>query len=208
MESLPPLMTGIVVVLLFSCFVKIATTLSILKFGMGLQGFGLSAVVFALSLALTLLVMEPTFAKFGGVEGVIAGKIPSDPAFQERIKPFLEKNSDHQVLMSFSSLRSKLHADKAVPAQDAEPEQQQQSRPISVLASAFLVSELMDAFRIGLVILLPFLLIDLLVANIAAAMGMQELNQAAVAVPLKLLLFIAVDGWLMISEKLIRGYVF
>lgn len=219
MESLSPFLSGIVAILLLSCFVKIATALSILRFGIGLPGMGFGAVVLLLSFALSLMAMEPVFQRFGGADAILSGKIPNNAQFYKEVRPFLEHNTDRLVLTRLSNLQGGVQSGMqgvgvaAAAESDAESESENGGKnktpqPLSLLAASFLISELMRAFQIGLVILLPFFIIDLLVVNISTAVGFTELSPLTLALPLKLLLFIAVDGWLMVSEKLVSGYVF
>ena len=77
----------------------------------------------------------------------------------------------------------------------------------AVLAPAFVVSELRRAFTIGFLVFLPFLVVDLLVANVLLALGLTQLSPTSVALPFKLLLFVAVDGFRLIARGLVLGYV-
>ena len=76
-----------------------------------------------------------------------------------------------------------------------------------VIIPAFVISELAEAFQIGFVIFLPFLIIDMTVSNILLSMGMFQVSPITVAMPFKLLLFVLVDGWYLITEGLVRGYI-
>jgi len=76
-----------------------------------------------------------------------------------------------------------------------------------VVAPAFVNNELKEAFTIGFLIFLPFLVLDLLVASVLASIGFQQLQPSTVALPFKLLLFVAVDGWLIVARGLLLGYV-
>ena len=78
---------------------------------------------------------------------------------------------------------------------------------ITVLAPAFILTELTEAFQIGFLIFVPFLVIDLVVSNLLLAMGMHMLSPVTVSLPLKLLLFVLVDGWTLILQGIVLGYV-
>ena len=78
---------------------------------------------------------------------------------------------------------------------------------LSVIVPAFVVTELLAAFALGFAIYLPLLVIDLVVANVLLALGMQMLNPSQVSLPFKLLLFVAADGWGLLAEALVTGYV-
>jgi type III secretion protein R len=79
---------------------------------------------------------------------------------------------------------------------------------LSVIVPAFVVTELLEAFALGFAIYLPFLVIDLVVANVLLALGMQMLNPGQISLPFKLLLFVAIDGWGLLAQTLVTGYKF
>jgi type III secretion protein R len=94
--------------------------------------------------------------------------------------------------------RARASSPGAAPATDDD---------LAVLAPAFIVSELRRAFTIGFLVFLPFLVVDLLVANVLLALGLQQLSPTSVALPFKLLLFVAVDGWKLLARGLVLGYL-
>ena len=77
---------------------------------------------------------------------------------------------------------------------------------LTVVIPAFLVTELLEAFTLGFAIYLPFLVIDLVVANVLIGLGMQMMNPTQISLPFKLLLFVAADGWGLLAEALVTGY--
>jgi type III secretion protein R len=96
-------------------------------------------------------------------------------------------------------------------ARNARPEPQRAevgADDLVVLIPAFVTTELYEAFALGFAIYLPFLVIDLVVANVLLALGMQMLSPTQVSLPFKLLLFVAVDGWALLSQALVAGYRF
>ena len=76
-----------------------------------------------------------------------------------------------------------------------------------VIIPAFVISELKEAFQIGFIIFVPFLVIDMIVANILMALGMQMLSPTTISLPFKLLLFVVIDGWYLVTKGLITGYI-
>ena len=80
-------------------------------------------------------------------------------------------------------------------------------RSFQVLIPAFVISELKEAFQIGFIVFLPFLIIDMVVANILLGLGMMMLSPTTIALPFKILLFVLVDGWFLIVQGLVLGYV-
>lgn len=202
MEALPPFVIGMLAVLMMTCFVKVLASLTMLTYGLGLQGASFNLVALALALGLSLLIMSPQIEAAGGLEAALASESEGSEGLETRFRPFLEKHAHPDVTDRFSALRDKLE-----PKQEREAKQPASERPISVLLAAFLVSELKEAFQVGFVILVPFLAIDLAVVNLLMALGITQISTLAVTLPLKILLFFAIDGWTLISEKLINGYI-
>lgn len=193
MEILPPALLGAAAVLLLTSFVKVFTALSVLRLGLGLYGVGFSAVVGAVALASALYLSEPLLSS--SISGAAA---PSVPTIESKFTPFLRANTDEKVVQKLIALRPEPSA-KSASAAEAQP-------GFAVLTLAFLIDELQEAFRIAVLLLLPFLVVDLLVANILLVVGMQQLAPAAVALPFKLLLFFIVGGWELVMVKLLSGY--
>jgi type III secretion protein R len=197
MDALPAYMTGLLAVLLLSSFVKILTTLNIARYGIGLEGSAFGMVIIAISLGLSLLVMSPQVDQAGGVEALLGAH--DSATLEKNFRPFIEKHTDKSVKDRFTLLAKKLR-----PATETTPTTPSQF-PIDI--AAFLISQVKDAFILGFMILVPFLVVDLLCANVLMAIGVQQLPVAVIALPLKILLFFAIDGWTLLSEKLINGYI-
>jgi type III secretion protein R len=187
-------------------FVKIATVLSIVRGAIGAQSVPSSTVVLALSAALTLLAMGPVGAKIAERLQPLLARSLSDPteliantvdAVREPLRGFLAGNSSAKERERFLNLARKKQAGGS-PVSDTD---------LMVVVPAFLVTELLEAFSLGFAIYLPFLVIDLVVANVLLGLGMQTLNPNQISLPFKLLLFVAADGWGLLAESLVTGYV-
>lgn len=194
-----------VVLLCTTAFVKISTVLEIARNAMGANGIPSSSVVFALSVALTLLAMAPVIDR-------ISERAANDPATQqgddtaklgallsvakEPVRAFLKANTASNEVQRFAAVAAKTSRSN-VPQDDS----------FAVLAPAFVVSELTRAFVMGVALLLPFLVIDLIVANVLSALGTTNLNATHVSLPMKLLLFVSVDGWGLLGQSLVSSYV-
>lgn len=227
-----PLLQGISALLLFTAFIKIATTLVILRQGIGVQGGGFGVVIVAVSGVLAVVMVEPQLRPLGGVEKVLTSSDSS--ALQEAFRPYLEKHVDEKFLArlsravarnqtpgSQSSTAAGKHQDEGsradesstgrvqavVPGQPnvAAPEPPTTARPFLLLVAAFVLGELQQAFSLGVMLLIPFVVVDLLVVNALAALGVSTVPAAVLSFPLKLMLFVAVDGWNLIGEKLLGG---
>jgi len=190
-------------------FAKIATVLYIARAGIGAPEVPSGAVVIALSAALTLLAMAPVATRIS-----------------DRMLPLLEPTaaaaSDHLVRDVVSAvgepLRGFLRANATTRHTDRFYELLRNAHPpadrqairkddLRVVIPAFLVTELMEAFALGFAILLPFLVIDFVVASVLAGLGMTALSPTQVSLPFKLLLFVAADGWSRLAEALVTGYL-
>jgi flagellar biosynthesis protein FliP len=197
------LMTALTVlpslVLGMTAFTRIIIVLSILRQALGTQQTPPNQVLVALALFLTFFVMQPTMTQFydEALSPYLDGQMPADQAVETGtriIKAFLIENTRQNDLMMFQQL-----------AGDG-PYATQDEVPLSVLLPAFMTSELKTAFQIGFLIFLPFLVIDMVVASILMALGMMMLSPMLVALPIKLLLFVLVDGWALTVGSLAATY--
>jgi flagellar biosynthesis protein FliP len=183
---------SLVPLLLVMCtsFVRIVVVLSLVRSAIGASALPPNAVLTGLALVLTLVVMAPTAQRIGrdAVDPYSKGTISASQAFTRAIVPL-------RVFM----LRQARTADVAVFERIARrrPEPARQA-PITVLVPAFVVGELRSAFAIGFALYLPFVAIDLAVAAMLMGLGMMMLSPPVVSLPVKLLLFVMVDGWAML----------
>jgi len=187
------------IVLGMTAFTRIIIVLSILRQALGTQQTPPNQVLIALALFLTFFVMQPTLTEFydTAMGPYLDGAMPADQAIRQGsavLKAFLIENTRQNDLMMFQQM-----------AGDA-PYASQDEVPLSVLLPAFLTSELKTAFQIGFLIFLPFLVIDMVVASILMALGMMMLSPMLVSLPIKLLLFVLVDGWALTVGSLAATY--
>jgi type III secretion protein R len=192
-----------------TAFVKISTVLQIVRSAIGAQGVPSNTVIMALATALTLIAMAPVGQRIfdraspllnnrTGKEDTTALIEKGIDAVREPMREFLEKNASEKEKNRFF-----------VVAKNARTEAERAKlgpNDLTVLVPAFVVTELTEAFAIGFLIFLPFLVIDLVVANVLLALGMQMLNPTQVSLPFKLLLFVAIDGWGLLAQALVSGY--
>ncbi len=185
MLSLVPL-----VLVMCTSFVRIVVVLSLVRSAIGASALPPNAVLTGLALVLTLVVMAPTAQQIG--------RDALDPYSQGRLSPSQALTRTMGPLRSFM-LRQTRAADVAlferVAHRAPEPERQ---APITVLVPAFVVGELRSAFAIGFALYLPFVAIDLAVAAMLMGLGMMMLSPPVVSLPVKLLLFVMVDGWALL----------
>lgn len=188
-------------------FVKISTVLQIVRSAIGAQSVPSNTVVMALATALTLIAMAPVGQKmFDRLAPIVSGKgkdttslvTEGAAAVGEPMREFLAKNASEKERARF-----------LVVARESRPEADRAKvgpEDLTVLVPAFIVTELGEAFAVGFLVFLPFLVIDLVVANVLLALGMQMLSPTQVSLPFKLLLFVAIDGWGLLAQALVAGY--
>ncbi len=185
----------------FACltsFMRFIIVFSILKTALGTQSVPPAIIIIGLSIIMTLYTMAPTFGKM-----YEAGKVPYEKtqnvlvAMQEGSEPlkeFMMKQTTKEDLAVFIELSG-----KPQPATPADVS-------IFDVAPAFMVGELKKSFEIGFIIFVPFVILDLVVANVLLALGMMMLSPTIISLPFKLLIFIAVDGWGLVVNGLIQSF--
>lgn len=188
------------ILVMTTSFVRIVVVLSLLRTAMGLQQAPPNAVIISLSLFLTAFVMAPTFeaAYKDGIEPFMAEAIELEDALPRAsapIKVFMAKHVQDDDLALFMGMAN------------IETLESAEAAPFHVLAPAFMISELKRAFEIGFMIFLPFLVIDLVVASILMSMGMMMLPPVTISMPFKLIFFVLVDGWRLLSGSLVESFV-
>jgi len=187
------------IAMMVTCLPFMIVVLSILRQGVGLQQAPPNMLIVSLALFLTYFVMEPVFidAWQSGVKPLLAAEITEQQAIAATLEPFrtfmqARVANDALVILNDSRLNPEDLGDGAVS--------------YSLLVPSFVLSELQRAFEIGFVVLLPFLIIDLLVASILMAMGMMMVPPAIVSLPFKVAFFVLTNGWVAVSGALVRGY--
>lgn len=191
-------------VVMGTSFLKLAIVFSILRSALGIQQVPPNMAIYGLALVLSLFIMAPTAMSVKAQWDPPHGAV-SSPWLQgwdgHAIGPyrrFLQKNSDEKEVHYFRNLIT-----RTWPV-----EEQRRVKPDSllILLPAFTVSQLSQAFRIGLLIYLPFLAIDLLVSNVLLAMGMMMVSPMTISLPFKLLIFLLAGGWNQILSQLVQSF--
>ncbi|MBL8913128.1 MAG: type III secretion system export apparatus subunit SctR [Archangium sp.] len=192
-------------IMMLTSFSKIVVVLSIVRSALGTQQAPPTMVITGLAAVLSVTVMTPTFEKMyaagraGWVEGADATSLMSQSAaVLMPLKDFLVKHGSAEERARFVDMAREL---RPVEESDLVGEQD-----LSVIVPAFVITELKEALIIGFLLFLPFLVLDMLIANVLLALGMQTLSPSQVSLPFKILLFVAVDGWALLSKGLILGY--
>ena len=179
-------------------FLRFVVVFSMLKTAMGTQQVPPSIVIIGLSMILTFFTMGPTFERMYQMGSVPYQKnqniIEAINEGSKPLKEFMMKQTRQSDLAFFVELSQKT------------PPETPDEVTIWQVAPAFIISELKTAFEIGFIIFVPFIVLDLVVANILLALGMFMLSPTIISLPFKLLIFIAVDGWALIVQGLVQSY--
>lgn len=197
--------------MMMTSFVKISVVLSILRNAIGTQQIPPAPVVTGFALILTFFVMSPVFTEAAREAGFQSGRplpvlasaedyLGAFERAREPFRRFLGRHCHKADLVTFYELANQM---QGLPAG---------SRTLAtdrfqVLAPAFVTSQLVEGFLIGFLIYLPFLVIDLVVANILMAMGMTMMSPTTISLPIKLIFFVLMNGWLSLVHVLVIDYL-
>ena len=181
-----------------TCFVRFIVVLGFVRTGLATASSPPNQVLTGLALFMTIFLSAPIAEQMYSLGGkpYMDGKMDVQTALTAASPPLrhflLARTSDDDLRLFYDVT----HAPRPVTADDV---------PLRIAIPAFIVSELRTAFRIGLAILLPFLVIDLVVASVLTALGMVMVPPQVVSLPIKLLIFVLIDGWHLVVESLLRG---
>ena len=188
------------ILIMVTSFPRFIIAFSILRAGIGLQSTPANLIIISLSLFMTFYVMSPTFdqAWNNGVRPLMDNQISETEAFERISDPFrtfMVRNVRDQDFDLFADL-----------ARERGDTVERETVDLRVLVPAFMISEIRRGFEIGFLIVLPFLVIDLIVATITMAMGMMMLPPTVVSLPFKILFFVLIDGWNLLVGSLVRSF--
>ena len=198
------------VLIMLTSFVKISVVLSILRNALGTQQVPPNQVITGLAFVLTIFIMVPVARQMYQAAGTIANTrdIFSEASVKslfeagkqgkEPLRRFLAKHSHDKDRVLFMEMAARLEATQ--PPQVGKEDFQ-------VVIPAFVTSELKEAFQIGFLVFVPFIIIDMVVANVLLSMGMHMLSPSVISLPFKLLLFVLVDGWFLLVRGLVLSYL-
>lgn len=187
-------------VIMLTSFTRIVIVFSLVRSALGVQSIPPNQVVVGLSLFLSLFVMGPTLTQMNedGLQPYLEGEKTQEEAYNAAVEPlrdFMFANTGTEEL------------ELMLAAQDIEtPPEGPEDVSMSALIPAFILSELKAAFIIGFVVFMPFLVIDLVVSSVLMSLGMMMLPPVFVSLPFKILLFVMVNGWVLVAETLINSF--
>ena len=181
-------------------FTRILIVLGFIRSGLGTPTAPPNQVLVGISVFLTIFVMAPTFTaiKKEAIDPLSHHKISQAQAInrgQEPLRQFMFKQTREKDLALFAKL-----------AKLKQPPKTRADIPTYVLIPSFIISELKTAFQIGFLIFLPFLIIDLVVSSTLMSMGMMMLPPVFISLPFKILLFVLVDGWNLVTQSLVQSF--
>ncbi len=185
--------------ILTTAFTRIVIVLAFIRRALTTRQIPPAPVIIGLALFLSLFVMAPTFQQVNkrAVTPYLKGDVTAPAAAEKALKPvrrFMLQQTHREELQLYVSMSG------------MEQPEKPQELPLHVLIPAFVTGELKKAFELGFVLYLPFLVLDLVVASILLSMGMMMLPPVIVSAPLKVLLFVLVDGWTLVAKSLVFSF--
>jgi flagellar biosynthesis protein FliP len=187
--------------IMVTSFTRFAVALSFLRSGLGLQTTPANLVLVSLALFMTFYVMAPTFDRAWetGVQPLMKNEISEEEAYLKITDPFREFMLAH--------VRDKdLQTFETLAAESFRRKFDDKRIDLRVIIPAFMISELRRSFEIGFLIMLPFLVIDMIVATLTMSMGMMMMPPTIIALPFKMLFFVLIDGWNLLASGLVRSF--
>jgi flagellar biosynthetic protein FliP len=186
------------ILLLMTCFTRVVIVLSFVRSALQLQGTPANQIIIGLSLFITYFVMAPVWENINrdAIAPYQAKTITAPQALElatGHVRGFMLKQTRPKDVELFISMAK---------MQPVAPDK----LPLRVVIPAFIISELRTAFQMGFLIFVPFILIDLVVATVLMSMGMMMMPPMTISMPLKLLLFVLVDGWSLVIQSLVRSF--
>jgi len=182
-------------------FTRIIIVLAILRQALGTAQTPSNQILIGLALFLSAFIMAPVFEEVyvAGLKPYLAEEIGSQQAFQQGVKPlrdFMLEQTRESDLGMFADIGKYQQQDLDSP----------ETVPLTLLVPAYITSELKTAFQIGFLMLIPFLVIDLVVASVLMSMGMMMLSPMIISLPFKIMLFVLVDGWALVMGTLATSF--
>ena len=189
------------ILILMTCFTRLMIVLSFVRKALGTQPDPSTQILASIALFLTFFIMAPVFTDINenALQPYLNGQLTHGEFYEQGIQPLRAfmlrqtRERDLALMLNSSRMPRPNNADEI---------------PIAIVVSAFAISEVRIAFEMGFLIYLPFLMIDMITASILMSMGIMMLPPAMISAPLKILLFILVDGWYLVIQSLVRSFHF
>ncbi|KGP74000.1 flagellar type III secretion system pore protein FliP [Pontibacillus yanchengensis] len=187
------------ILILMTSFTRILIVLSFVRTSLATQQMPPNQVLIGLALFLTFFIMGPIFQEVNeeALTPLFNEEITLDEAYERASEPMKEFMATHTREKDLALFMNYTEMERPDTIQEI---------PITTLVPAFAISELKTAFQMGFMIFIPFLVIDMAVASVLMSMGMMMLPPVMISLPFKILLFVLVDGWYLISHSLLEGF--
>lgn len=187
------------ILILMTSFTRILIVLSFVRTSLATQQMPPNQVLIGIALFLTFFIMAPTFQEVNeeALTPLFNEEITLNEAYEEASVPMKEFMGKHTRQKDLALFMNYAKMERPDSIQDV---------PLTTLVPAFAISELKTAFQMGFMIFVPFLVIDMAVASVLMSMGMMMLPPVMISLPFKILLFVLVDGWYLITKSLLEGF--
>ena len=189
------------IIILMTSFLRVSIVLDFIKRALSLQQVPPNQVLMGISLFLTVFIMWPTFNAIytNSIRPLSAGEISVETAYREAETPL-------RLFMYRQTANRPDNIELFMAMRGLERPEYFEDVPTYVLIPAFILSELTTAFKIGILLFIPFIVIDMVVASALMSMGMMMLPPIMISMPFKLILFVLVDGWGLLTNQLVRSF--
>lgn len=187
------------ILILMTSFTRIVVVLSFVRTSLATQQMPPNQVLIGLALFMTFFIMAPTFSDIydEALKPLFDDELTLDEAYDRASEPMKEFMAHHTRQKDLALFMNYRQMEKPESIQDI---------PLTALVPAFAISELKTAFQMGFMIFVPFLIIDMAVASVLMSMGMMMLPPVMISLPFKILLFVLVDGWYLITHSILSGF--
>lgn len=192
-------------------FLKLVVVIGLIRNALGIQSIPPNMVLNALAVILSFYILAPVGEEMWTIYSKLSADVGSDAKVEEwteialkaaePYRQWLDKQTGERERAFFVATAERLWSKDGVESAVVDP------NSFHILIPSFCVSELSRAFKIGFLVYLPFIAIDIIVSNILLAMGMMMVSPVTISLPFKLLLFVMVDGWTLLIQGLVRGYM-
>ena len=192
-------------------FLKLVVVMGLIRNALGIQSIPPNMVLNALAVILSFYILAPVGEEMWAIYSKLSADVSSDAKVEEwteialksaePYRQWLDKQTGERERAFFVATAERLWSKDGAESAVVDP------NSFHILIPSFCVSELSRAFKIGFLVYLPFIAIDIIVSNILLAMGMMMVSPVTISLPFKLLLFVMVDGWTLLIQGLVRGYM-
>jgi len=200
------------IIILMTSFLRVSIVLDFVKRALSLQQVPPNQVILGISLFLTIFIMWPTFSTVytKAIQPLSAGELSVENAYKEAVDPlraFMFSQMSREITGRNGALQRNNNIELFMAMRGLDRPNAPDDVPTYILIPAFILNELTIAFKIGILLFIPFIIIDMVVASALMSMGMIMLPPVMISMPFKLILFILVDGWGLLTDQLVRSFM-